>query len=220
MLRKGLQIAFLLYASGSCARICGQSLPTVKAVKVSATITHVGNLFVYDYSVTNPMNNTDAVSGFSLDLAKATNSVVLSPSGLVNGDAFLQDSADAIKSLTIATPTIPVGVEAPAGWVASPSVTGTLEWIAAIDSGVIAQGQSIQGFQITSPGLPAIRAFAAKPDFDISSLGLIPPQNEADWTRYHNDLISVETQMVTKGLTVGPTAPPANFVPLDFLRYI
>lgn len=189
-------------------------------MEVTSSVTLNGDLFVYNYSILNPASNVGALWSFGLDISVSNGSLSLSPIGLSNGQGYLANSGLVVLTQSASKASVPVGVQAPTEWVFSPSVSGTIEWGAAIDGALVAPGQTVQGFQITSPGLPAIRRFTARPYVDVESLGLKQPTDPTDLDRYYNDLAKVQDETYATGYTIGPTAPPANFVALDFLAAI
>ena len=88
----------------------------------------------------------------------------------------------------------------------------------------ISPGNELSGFLLTSSVIPGIREIAFKPNIEgILSSGLVPeewfPLGEDDpylgikMTKlYHN----VEYSVCYKTKTIGPTPPPANFIPTEF----
>lgn len=77
----------------------------------------------------------------------------------------------------------------------------------------IKPGQTQGEFEITSYGLPDIRKAEIEPKFVLS----------VDHFVIREDMgkaIKIEEEIIYHTKTIGPTAPPANFVPLDFLAYL
>jgi len=179
----------------------------------------VTGILCFDYSATNPISNSGVVANISIDVAKQPGGADLSADGVRDGPG-----ADTSFSVTVlqdrnATPMIPVGVSAPSGWDVSLSVQGAAVWLPT-DSGLL-PGQQLDGLEICARALPGFRSFLARPYTDVNAVGILPPNGTAaDLQRYQRDLNTIELNAGTTGLTVGPVAPPATFVPLDFLKQI
>src|SRR5204863_305262 len=116
-------------------------------------------------------------------------------------------------------PMIPVGLWSPAYWVSSLAADGTAGWIGSRKSSLF-PGQSMAGYEILSRGLPGIRTFKVEPTLDIDSLPLTTPTGAGDIERYARDLGAIVASVSETGVTIGPTAPPAAFAPLDFVKTV
>jgi hypothetical protein len=103
--------------------------------------------------------------------------------------------------------------------VATVTSDGNLLFAAADQTGIVAPGQNNSGFQITTYGLPTIRPFRAEPYLDFDSLPLAEPTPET-LPAYFIALQGLLTGASYTGLTIGPTAPPANFQAVAFLQTI
>jgi hypothetical protein len=110
----------------------------------------------------------------------------------------------------------------PNGWLAGPTVMGTAKWGAATSASQLKPGMSAAGFRLQSRGIPTIRDFSAEPSFDIGEYYPDVEELSSD-----EEVVKVQEQVNkdTKainytGRTIGPTAPPANFKPIEFLDYI
>jgi hypothetical protein len=100
------------------------------------------------------------------------------------------------------------------------SVDGWVSWAADEEAVFLKPGEEMVGYQLVSPGLPGIREFKASPYIGSSALSLAPPTNDLDAIRYERELHEVEDSLTFRGYTVGPTAPPAEFEPVQFLKTI
>jgi hypothetical protein len=85
------------------------------------------------------------------------------------------------------------------GAIASLELDGLVLWPASDPSPRLAPGQTVDGVQLTSRGLPGIRVVEARPA-DANADGAKPS--------------------VLRTRTVGPRAPPATLVPVDVLSYL
>jgi hypothetical protein len=149
-----------------------------------------------------------------------TGGASLGSDGLQNGPNFMAGiAADVLRDPR--TPAmIPVALNGPPGWLTTVSVSGTASWIAGSDGAAIVTGGTGIGYQITSPGPPAIRQLTAAADYDIDTLPITPPNDPGDLPRYDKDLATALVNFRAHVLTVAPTAPPANFQPDRFLQTI
>lgn len=78
---------------------------------------------------------------------------------------------------------------------------------------LVKPGDSLSGFLMMSRGLPGIRQFTASPRFD-------PTQYLPDPDEYPDSAVNVDSLGRTLnyyGWTVGPTAPPENFIASSFI---
>ncbi len=113
---------------------------------------------------------------------------------------------------------VPVGISGPDGWTSDlgfddqTPARGFAGWGADYERFFILPGQRLEGFQLTSYGLPGIRTSEIQPYLDVDNL---PDEIvEAEKTRELRDSLIFHTK------AVGPKAPPAQFVPLEFLNYL
>ncbi len=213
----------LLLMSGTAFMVRAQNLPAVRTVilKAEVTATTGGGILTYNYHITNPAPNSGAISLVDIDISKPPGTVDLSGDGLINGPGFLESSSKLPLQEPKTVRTVPVGLSAPINWFVGLSLAGTAAWGATGDQDfVIRPGQTRSGYQVTSRGLPAIRTFTVQPDLDIDTLPIKPPEDETDLPRYKQDLAAIEASVSAKGVTVAPTAPPADFKPLAFLQTI
>ncbi len=212
----------LLVAEGQASTLRAQSLPSVKSVRFQAEVASPsgGGVLTYTYRVTNSPSNTGAISRINIDLSKPSGSLDLGNEGLINGTGSLDIISNTILQRPSTTPMLPVGLSAPAHWLVSLEVDGTAGWGPARNPFLMQPGQSVSGFVITSRGLPGIRQFIARPDLDVDTLPIKPPEDQTDVKRYEDEFDALEASVSAKGVTVAPTAPPADFKPLAFLQTI
>lgn len=209
----------LLFASIGLRSYAQQSSP-LSGLTIQATVTSSGSLFTYSYTIANPLANNASISDLEIDISKGTGTIDLSTDGLQNGQDFMTGISQAVLKDPRTPAMVPVALDGPPGWLETVSVDGTASWIAKSDGVSIFVGGSVGGYNLTSPGLPAIRRLTASADYDIETLPIEPPKDPGDLSRYNKDLSAVLKNFSSSGLTVGPSAPPANFKSLEFLQTI
>ncbi len=105
-------------------------------------------------------------------------------------------------------------------WDSGLSNLGRIDWTAPDSAPLVDPGSSLEGFGLTSYGLPAIVSATVQAYVDIDSLPVRPPADGADVGRYASDVASIQSKLTVSVMTVGPTAPPKAFVPAVFLASI
>lgn len=114
----------------------------------------------------------------------------------------------------------PMGQPFP-GWSVGISVYGSVIW-GGSEENLISPGQKLDGFILTSYGLPGIRKFSVQSDYtpteeDIFKKGI----SEEEYIVNTWEILDLFYKSITfYGKTIGPTAPPADFKPIEFLNYI
>lgn len=216
--------------------------PPLQDVRVEASAVRdpVTGAFTYQYRLTNPATNFLAVSAFKVDITLPVDAARLPEGRLPRGPEFL-DPGIRLEDYSLKDSLfrvyrrefVRVGLFTPAGWkvceVTGTSETGLLPG-ALIASwrrpsfepsvGALAPGQSLEGFRVTSFGLPTIRDAEVQPPFsELEEAGLIP----ADWWVYEDDPVQdfdgkarLRESLGFRTKTIGPTGPPAAFVPTSF----
>ena len=189
----------------------GGELPSIDNTRVKADVTINGDIYDFSYIIINMANNSGYIWRFRVDVRQPQAGADVNGEGLVSGPGFLKQTSALILSEPTTPKMIPFGLFSPPNWHSSVDVLGQVGWGSNDAKYRILPDQSLDGFHITSRGLPGLRDFTIEPK-------LIPPSEEGDVT---NDQIQeVEDKVAFKGQTLGPTAPPANFVALDFVNYI
>ncbi len=184
----------------------GGELPSVTDTNLKAEAALNGDIYTFIYTVSSGKTNSGNILRFRIDIIKPEVGADLSCDGLVNGPRFLKHSSALILSDPKTPKMIPVGLWSPLGWISGLDVFGQAGWGGAI----LKPGETLSGFTMTSRGLPGLRDFRIEPE-------LIPPP-EGEITR--EQIKEVKDKVAFKGKTLSPTAPPANFVALDFLTYL
>ncbi len=189
----------------------------LQGVTVSTTVskdTSTG-IFTYRYKVFNPAINDGQIRSIDIEISRSPGDAILSREGLVNGPRYMRHSSeDAFQRV----PMVPVGISGPEGWTSDLGFDdkipprGFAGWGSMDEPFRILPGQTLEGFQLTSYGLPGIRATEIQPGIDYDNL---PDEFEdPEKARELRDSLIFSTK------TVGPKAPPKNFVPLEFLNYL
>jgi hypothetical protein len=206
-----LRILFLGLIVGSTTQIFGQNIPTLDKVTVAATAVVTGDAIRYVYLVQNGSSSNAAASNFQIDISQQSGTATLDGSGLTSDSGFITAPVGVGDSVSL-----PVGVSIPKDWRATTSTTGGLVWFSHRHAQPINPGTSLGGFEITSRGLPAVRTFTVAPYINVETLG-IPTD---DLGTYYSSLRAIKQKAAVTGVTIAPTAPPAQFDALVFLNGI
>jgi hypothetical protein len=206
-----------------------EELPALKTIAMGTEVGYSSEngVYTYSYTLSNPPTNTGALWTIDIDISMPADGIELSDEELINGPGYLENSSNAIleKSVPgIATiPMVPIGIDSPPNWLGGLSVFGTAGWGCG-ELALMDPGQSMKGYRITSHGLPGIRAYKAQPYLDVDVLAssgvLTAPTGPEDLDKYKEDLANIKNSVSANGKTIGPTAPPAQFVALGFLAYL
>ncbi len=172
-------------------------------------------VFTYLYQVSNPAVNDGQILSIGIEITQGPNDEVLSRTGLVNGPLYAAIISELARR---EVPMVPVGMEGPPEWLLALVVDdhvpprGLARWDVFHNAEPIRPGQSLDGFQLTSYGLPAIRIVKIQPLIDYDNL----PDEFADAQKARH----LQDSLIFFTKTVGPKAPPKDFVPLEFLNYL
>lgn len=229
MIKKRIFSLVFLIGGIAASAVFAQELPVLKTVLIQAEVSFspATGIFTYSYTVTNLSTNKGQIGFIDIDISKVTGGAELSGEGLVNIGSFtehsskliLEQSQSASPAIPV-VPMIPVGMTSPPNWIGGLSVGGTAGWGNTDEPFRILPGESVSGYQLTSRGLPGIRAFDVAPHLDYDNLPIEPPEEPEDLERYNKEFDALHESVAAKGKTVGPTAPPADFKPVAFLTYI
>jgi hypothetical protein len=197
-------------------------IPVLKDVQVIATLKFDKNLNIYEYSyvVSNPSYSMGNIDNLQIDISKPLQSQDLSADGLiiikgisrrgrVVQDTFEDEIADIGSRMD--KPIIPVGTNIPDGWMGGISLMGTVSWGSRNKTSDILPGQSLNGYVIMSRGVPTIREALVRPDWVYVAEGYVTEEDEKEARR-------IKEEITFKGKTIGPTAPPEELEPADFLQ--
>lgn len=187
------------------------SLPSIQKARLEASVSldPQTRIYRYEYRLWNDTSDTGHILRMKVDIAKPEGGQDLSATGLVDGPGGGGLSPGKMGMTKVDY--IPVGMSAPDSWRASVDVRGRFKCGAIRESGVLLPGRSLSGFALASPGLPGMRAAVLEPRY--------PPPSEED--PHAMDYVhEVERTVFLHTTTLGPTAPPKDFVPVAFLEYL
>jgi hypothetical protein len=218
MLRRGISVCLLVVVTWGNPVLAGPIPSPLQGVTISAAVTKdTGTgIFTYRYRVLNPVTNDGQVKSVDIEVTRGPADAVLSQDGLVNGPRYARHSSEAAFQ---EVPMVPVGLTAPEGWLSGLRIDrerpsyGSAGWGSMDEPFRILPGHTLQGFQLTSYGLPGIRATEILPDIDIENLPEEFDENP-EAIRQLRQSLTFHTK------TVAPKAPPATFVPIEFLNYL
>jgi len=210
-----------------------EDIPIFTEAKVAVTVIHAldTGIYTYQYTLTNPPANTTEIDGFSMNISLSPSGLLLPTMGLTldrgnrsDGTRHLVSFEDDVKDLidlSAFVPAVPVGTMMPSVsdlWT-SVSVIGKLLWS---PHPRVPPGTSHGPLQVFSPGLPTIRSFQIEPDFyPTMEPGDCPEDQECgDNEESAEGDFLILNQLIIRGKTLGPTAPPADFNPLTFIETI
>ncbi len=194
-----------------------QTLPVpLRAAGVAAVVTKDAGsgIFRFQYRIANPAVNQSQINAVGVDLTLGPNDARLSREGLVSGPGYGQSTSEANFQQV---PMVPVGMTGPAGWIFSLGITpeatqGYASWGSRDEPFDLSPGQVLTGFGLISYGLPGVREARLKPAIDYDNL----PDEYAD----PDKVAALVNSLFFRTKTVAPKAPPAQFVPLEFLNYL
>jgi hypothetical protein len=183
----------------------------------------ITNIFNYFYLLKNGSASTGCVRRLEIDLVYPLNSIELSSDGLIDYPKHI----DRVKKEGI----IPVGIpKLPrfrgfrSAWWAGFGVSNYVDWGASNRRFNLEPGAQLDSIIMTSHGLPSLRAFIVSPKYDPLPPVIVTPENEdsvranVQWS-YEEEMAfqRLEDSIKWRGFTIGPTASPNPFIPLNFL---
>ena len=188
----------------------------LKGVTVSVTVSgDSGRFLVFHYRVFNPNVNDGQIRGFEIEISRSPSEAILSRNNLENGPSYFPfSSEDALQRV----PMVPVGIVGPAGWIYGfgyddrTPPRGFASWGSKDEPFRIFPGQTREGFELTSPGLPGIREAILAPSIDWDNV----PDEFEDPTKAR----ALRDSLDFTATTVGPKAPPKTFAALESLNYL
>ncbi|MBI5746985.1 MAG: hypothetical protein HZA13_08275 [Nitrospirae bacterium] len=201
-------------------------IPTLVDVGIKANVTADSKTGIhsYSYSIKNGKESTGCIWSFEVDIKKPEGTIELSKEGLTNapkGVDFGAPDKTSPPMIPVAFPSVPKKNKLIV-WSVGLSVYGTAFWGSDEYIYEIMPGDTLSGLIMTTYGLPGIRDFRIDPkyiaeDEDLMKMFDLSKITEGEGTEL---LFTFYENISFKGKTIGPTAPPANFVALDFLSYL
>lgn len=168
--------------------------------------------FTYNYEIHNSRTNDGRITIIDIDIQRGPGKTDLRTDGLPTQQRC-HISTDIIRTVA------PVGMESPPNWICGVGTSKKAYWGARDYPYHILPGQSLSGMILTSYGLPGIRDMTVMPLIKNS----IYPNIEkyaVDMDELRKVMMQDRERLSFKGITVGPTFPPENFKPLEFLDYL
>ena len=212
---------FLVYACLillGVSMLQGQQLPYLRDVIFKCTVKQDGSgqIFTYHYKITNGTNSSGKIWTVEIDISRKASSVAYDTVGLRYGRNYIEESfRRAYPSL--ADRIVPVGFPViHRRWI--PAIANALTAVF-FGTPLVSPGQALDSLILTSKALPALRRIVVEPHLSQEVWRAITPNLEdtsaTALTLQQSD--SIKESLRFRGLTVGPSAPPANFVALSFL---
>jgi len=176
-------------------------------MKCAVTFDTLKGIYTYYYSLRNGVSSNVGVQWFEIDVRRNPNSIFLDSIGLPFMNSRIQNAYRRTNSSTL-------NASIPLSFPSLPQYGDgglTENETAILSAGQIKPGEEKHGFALSSKGLPAIRNFTAVPIFDPNdyypSVGNVPnPDSLAQIVDQEREAIKYH------GYTIGPSAPPLNFV--------
>jgi hypothetical protein len=146
----------------------GGELPNISNTQLKAKVTFAEEgIYTYSYTLVSGSANTGKIFFLDIDIKQPQGGVELSGEGIINGPHYLQHASAQILSESTTPKMIPVGLWSPPNWISGLNVFGEAGWGGAL----LQPGVTLNGFQMTSRGIPSIRDFKIEPQ-------LVPPLAE------------------------------------------
>ena len=150
-----------------------------------------------------------------IEITRTRREAILARGSLVNGPYYTRyGSEDAFRRVLM----VPVGITGPDNWAYGLGFDDRdpprafADWGSIDEPFRILPGHALDGFQLTSPGLPAIRTTEIEPGIDYDNL----PEEYSDEAKARQ----LRDSLIYVTVSVGPKAPPQDFVPIEFLNYL
>ncbi len=203
-------------------------VPKLMDVKVKAGVSldEKTGIYNYSYSIENGKENIGCIWRIEIDIKKPEGGIDLPKEGLTNAKRFANlnvPNEDVPPMIPVTFPSLPKKDKIIL-WGSGLTGRGEARWNSNRYIYQIMPGETITGLVMATYGLPSIRDFKIKPKYIaedediITKFGIAKEDlNEGNLSEY---LKSFYDSISWKGKTLGPTAPPANFVALDFLSYL
>jgi hypothetical protein len=210
-MKKYISLLFLLIFASS---VYGAEVPKYEEyiVRADVSLDTARGIYKYNYTLINPSSNRNPLGMLDIYIPRDPKGKELSWDGLTYGKGYLLYTSELHKDKAI-----PVGLDGPNRWIygigEDENGKGFAIWGNMEEESRIYPGGSLSGLIMTSYGLPGIREATIMPHIDYDNLPEEYYEN-VELTKQLEDSLEYHTK------TIGPTAPPADFKPLDFLNYI
>jgi len=194
--------------------VWAQQLEPLKDVRITTVVLYDSSskIYTFEYTVSNSLSNSLSIHALDIDVRLPEDSESLFSEGLDNGASYLRYTSGRALS---ETPMVPVGMpSAPYDWIYGLSVNGEAGWGSSEES-IVKPGEVLDGFVLTSYGIPGIRKAILEPDYIVDMEDV--PDDAGDLYEY---LDNIYNSIAYHTSTLGPTAPPAAFDAVRFIDYI
>jgi hypothetical protein len=191
-------------------------VPTFSSAGVGADVSLASGtgLYTYNYSITNPSTNTGAIWEFDIDISQPKYGATLSSEGLIVSHGEISESfEEALSIMKNPVTMVPVGINVPSCWCGDIANRGTAGFYSSSGCPKILPGETKDGFQLISRGLPTIRSIEIQPWW-------VMVRDEAATRESRATGVATTKSLKYTTKTIGPTAPPLNLVPATFLDLI
>jgi hypothetical protein len=191
-------------------------VPVFTKAGVGADVTYGSGtgLYTFSYTIANPASNTGEIWSINIDIRQPRDGTVLSSDGLTIPRGSKTRTFDEVLSIRKnPVPMVPVGIGVPPGWDGVVGARGFAGFSSKNDFPNILPGETKGGFQLISRGLPTIRSIEIQPWWILQIQDFASNESTAIGRATTKSL-----KFTTK--TLGPTAPPQGFVPVQFLNTI
>jgi hypothetical protein len=194
-------------------------LPKISGLEIRAAVIRNAStgVYTYNYTVKNGANSTGCLWSLDVDITKPPNTITLSEEGLTDAKGV---DKSVLHSQEFSPPSmVPVGfpshpkVEGVQAWIGGVTIKGRAIWGPAFNRSLLEPSEVLNDIILTSYGLPTIRDYVINPDYN-------PPPVDEETPGMLDQIRKIRSEIALKGKIIGPTAPPANFVALDFLMRI
>ena len=194
-----------------CQDSLSTDYPFLYKVKANCLVSYDGNnqMYYYNYELFNDAINHGNISDFLVDISRQNNSVLYDTIGLrfdsdYEKNAFFEDYPPRSgRVIAVGFPVLPWPWTAtlanrPVAWFG----TNTLE---------PKPGETVDSLVMMSKALPGIRAFEDMPYFNIYEF--FPNIEDTTSHMTIEQMDSIREAVNYYGWTIGPSAPPINFIP-------
>ncbi len=215
-MRKNLFYFLLVISLVTNIKILAQQIPLPflrdVTIKSSTRVDPSTGIYFYTYTVQNGTRSVGKLISFEIDISRDSLSVLLDDSGLQFKNSRLEDAYRRIATrlgnqiIPVSFPSLPTFCDA------GITVRRTVDFFRPL----IRQGQQVTGYVLSSRGIPGIKKFVAIPQFEVNDY--YPSADEVSNPDSLAEKIDADREAIKfRGMTIGPIAPPANFVATVFL---
>jgi hypothetical protein len=206
---------------------CPEYNPTptqLSGIRLKCTISYEmsSEIYKYDYSLSNGQNSNGCIEVLRINLSYNEGSKELSDTGLTNYPRYIDKSVfklhPDLRMIPVGIPILPSTKGFTSSWSAGFGINKMIDWVRAANKFGIEPGETQSGFVMTSYGLPGIRSFIVEPGYNPIHQKIITPAIEDSLRKHESTEEESEAyqkfldSLNVKGLTIGPTAPPKNFI--------